>query len=259
MLHNNAETLIDALSELVTALGSPSFPSKLLQQLNQLAELNHLSLVHMEAKDRVTYVFSASDEQVLITETMQQLYLSIYYRLDPNKEFLNHMDEEQKILLRRLRPEEIEDLDYRRLWYEKMRIVDRLSILFEADKGLYCLNLFRTQKPFDENALQAFEQLSPLLSALSIKQARLSGSLSGFMTRDAQISTLIERLEFIKDNLTEREKEVCARILLGLSSEGIALDLGIKSHSVHTYRKRAYAKLNITSQNELFSLCLTLG
>lgn len=250
------DNMTNSVAELIISLGNADFPAKLLKQLTQLTTINHLSLVHMEERDSVTYVFSASDEQVNITKTMQQLYLSIFYRLDPNKEFLDHFSNQQKILVRRLQPQEIKDLYYRKLWYEKMRIVDRLSILSEGDKGLYCLNLFRTGEPFSDVDIDTFEKFSPVLSALVIRHARLNGSLSSFMTRDTQIETLIERLNNIERSLTKREKDVCSRILLGMSSEGIALDLDIKMQSVQTYRKRAYARLNITSQNELFSLCL---
>jgi DNA-binding CsgD family transcriptional regulator len=45
----------------------------------------------------------------------------------------------------------------------------------------------------------------------------------------------------------------------GYSNEAIALDLDISFHSVRTYRKRAYAKLNVTSQNELFAHILNTG
>jgi DNA-binding CsgD family transcriptional regulator len=45
----------------------------------------------------------------------------------------------------------------------------------------------------------------------------------------------------------------------GYSNEAIALDLGLSFHSVRTYRRRAYAKLNVTSQNELFALILNGG
>lgn len=249
----------EAVAELVLALGSAGFADKLLRQLNQITELNHLSLVHLESQERITYVLSASDDQMQITRTLQQLYLSIYYRLDPNKEFLQQFSDQDSVLVRRLRPQEINDLDYRQLWYEKMGIVDRLSILFQGDKGLYCLNLFRGRESFSDADIEQLTELAPLLAALALKHARLCGRLSSFMTRDEQIQTLIERLEYIESGLTPREKEVCARMLLGMSSEGIALDLAIKPHSVQTYRKRAYARLNISSQNELFSLCLTTG
>ena len=39
-----------------------------------------------------------------------------------------------------------------------------------------------------------------------------------------------------------------------MTVEGTALDLGIAPTSVATYRKRAYQKLGITSQNEIFAL-----
>jgi len=60
------------------------------------------------------------------------------------------------------------------------------------------------------------------------------------------------------DCLTRRERQVCERIMLGYTTTGIGLDLDIAPTSVATYRKRAYAKLSISSQNELFALCLRI-
>jgi DNA-binding CsgD family transcriptional regulator len=40
-----------------------------------------------------------------------------------------------------------------------------------------------------------------------------------------------------------------------MSSDAIALELGITPNSAVTYRKRAYSRLGIASQNELFALC----
>ena len=58
--------------------------------------------------------------------------------------------------------------------------------------------------------------------------------------------------------LSNREVEVCARAVIGLSGEGIGLDLGIKTSTVATLRKRAYTKLDISSVHELFTMCLNL-
>lgn len=247
------------IAKLVTGLGNPGFSEMLLDFVNLICNLNHFSLVHLANSDRVSYVMSASDKDVIITEATQKLYLTIYYRLDPNKEFLKHFSTDRSVLIKRLKSSEINDIGYRKLWYEKMGIVDRVSIITQADKGLYCLNLFRTKKMFSDIDISNITELSYLLSSLTIKHARLAGSISGFMTREGQIEGLVERLAKIEKTLSQREKEVCARIILGMSSEGIALDLNIKVQSVHTYRKRAYARLKISSQNELFALCLTLS
>lgn len=248
----------DAIARLVLDLGAPHFSDSLLQVLGDLCEVNHLSVVHLEDQDRVTYILSANDETLNITPEMQQLYLTIYHRLDPNNEFLQAFDHDGQVISRRLRQQDISDQGYRRLWYDKMGIVDRLSILVRADKGLYCLNLFRNKTPFPDDSIETFDAMAPLLASLVVKHARLAGALSSFMTRDAQIEMLIMRLNKVDASLSQREKEVCARVLLGMSSDGIALDIGVKLQSVLTYRKRAYSRLNISSQNELFGLCLTV-
>jgi DNA-binding CsgD family transcriptional regulator len=51
---------------------------------------------------------------------------------------------------------------------------------------------------------------------------------------------------------------VSLRILSGFNSEAISMDLGISLQSTFTYRKRAYEKLDISSQNELFAIVLRL-
>ena len=53
--------------------------------------------------------------------------------------------------------------------------------------------------------------------------------------------------------LTQREAEVCTGIVLGYTILGLSLNMGISVNTVATHRKRAYAKLRISSQNELFA------
>ena len=57
--------------------------------------------------------------------------------------------------------------------------------------------------------------------------------------------------------LSQREASVCARVVMGYTNEAASLDLGLSCHSVATYRRRAYGKLGITSQSELFALLLS--
>ena len=71
------------------------------------------------------------------------------------------------------------------------------------------------------------------------------------------IESLFATAERFK-SLTPRENQVCQRILSGYGSEAISAELGISLHSTFTYRKRAYQKLGICSQNELFAIALRL-
>ena len=63
----------------------------------------------------------------------------------------------------------------------------------------------------------------------------------------------IENCIVATSHLPRREAEVCARILYGLSSVGIALDLTVSEETVKTYRKRAYQRLSIGSERELLT------
>ena len=56
--------------------------------------------------------------------------------------------------------------------------------------------------------------------------------------------------------LSRREIAVCTQILEGYFNEAIALNMGLSVHSVITYRRRAFAKLGISTLSELFAMVL---
>jgi DNA-binding CsgD family transcriptional regulator len=72
----------------------------------------------------------------------------------------------------------------------------------------------------------------------------------------SSLPALRQRLLRAHAHLTERELDVCARLLLGMTQEGIACDLGLSLPTVKTYRNRAFARLGIHFRNELFALAL---
>src|SRR5690606_16260279 len=122
--------------------------------------------------------------------------------------------------------------------------------------SVYC-NFYRLQDSgrFSAEDLDRLRELLPLVSHLIAAHHRLLPARPAGSAQSV-IHSIISRAVPPFDKLTNREREVCARILLGFSSEAIALDLGIAPSSVTTYRKRSYEKLGITGQSELFSLCL---
>ncbi|HLY87344.1 MAG TPA: LuxR C-terminal-related transcriptional regulator [Acetobacteraceae bacterium] len=72
--------------------------------------------------------------------------------------------------------------------------------------------------------------------------------------KDLSLQLYRQRLLALDRGLTGREIDVCARSLSGMTAEGIGLELEIKKSSVVTYRKRAYERLGISSQHELFRM-----
>jgi DNA-binding CsgD family transcriptional regulator len=53
--------------------------------------------------------------------------------------------------------------------------------------------------------------------------------------------------------LSSREVQVCSRILMGMSSNRIGVDLNLAETTIKTHRKRAYQRLSIGSQRELIA------
>jgi DNA-binding CsgD family transcriptional regulator len=252
-----AQTIIDSkkMAAVVENLGNTHFSEVFLQLLNSIEMVEHFSLVQLGANE-ARFIASANASSVNIPKSLQKMYLNYYFKKDPNIQLLVKAAKSDSILYSRLEPENIEDSSYQHFFDYDIKIVDRLSFSKGCDKGLYCLNLYRFSNKYSPAEIEKITDASNLLMSCAIKHTRLAGGLSDFLTRDAQINELEQRLHAINSKLSTRELEVCARALLGFSNEGIGLNLGIKLTSIQTYRKRAYAKLNISSQNELFGLCL---
>ena len=69
-------------------------------------------------------------------------------------------------------------------------------------------------------------------------------------------ATPAQRLHAHCPQLTEREFDVCERLLRGWTFEGIGADLGVSASTVKTYRNRAFERLGIHHRNALFELAL---
>ena len=107
---------------------------------------------------------------------------------------------------------------------------------------------------FDDPTVRRLEEHLPLVSALFQKYWDLVGSKAVEDPIDARIDELFDH--FGKPDLSDREQQVVQHILHGYSSESISRVLEISITTVKTHRKRAYAKLGISSQSELLSLFL---
>lgn len=77
---------------------------------------------------------------------------------------------------------------------------------------------------------------------------------SRFRSDKSEQEIFEEVLETCYPELTKRESAVCGLIAIGMSSEAIALTLGSGINTVLTFRRRAYSRLHISTQNELLHI-----
>ncbi|MBN9425727.1 MAG: helix-turn-helix transcriptional regulator [Burkholderiales bacterium] len=153
--------------------------------------------------------------------------------------------------------EKIDHPGYREMCFVRTGTLERMSILCRDELSWYSLGFYRMHQSgrFARPELDALTELAPLLSSLVLKHVQLSGSTPIVFAQSAE-RDIRQRLLDHASELSERELQICVLIVLGHSSESIALKCGISTNTVLTYRKRAYAKLRVSSQNELFRICL---
>ena len=159
--------------------------------------------------------------------------------------------------------------------YQRHSLSERLSVVSKepadgADDALLAINLYRhrAQARFSMAEIDAVFQLAgPLMAVVRrhLELVRALPSMAGVAgAAGVEANTgagsmalpAIQRLAQLCPALTERELQVCERMLRGWTFEGIASDLRLSVATVKTYRNRAFERLGIHFRNQLFSLVL---
>ncbi len=244
------------LERVVAALGSPGFSEAMLASLNSALRIDHYALIRFDGARTARLVASASRAGLRVERAVQEEYIDHFQRLDPNRSLFGR-GAAGPAQVSRMPRERVPNARYRQRCYDLPGLVDRVSVIAGAEGSWYCLNLFRScdSGHFGGGETATIRASAALLAALAIKHDRIAHPGAN-LPREARMDGIDARLRQLDARLTGREREVLVRVVSGMTSEGIALDLGIGVNSVLTYRKRAYARLRIGSQNELFSLCL---
>jgi DNA-binding CsgD family transcriptional regulator len=203
-----------------------------------------------------------------ITRQLAQEYTEGAFRRDPNLALSQkaHSGGDQ-MFVRCVSPTHIRDMGYRKRFYDEALVRQELALIASVNgQTLYC-SLYRSdeQKDFASEDAGQLQQLGGFLAQMLGKHAeviQLRGkgesrapgpSSQSPERRERMYEELRVTLLKAAGGLTQREAEICASITLGYTTLGISLSLGISINTVATHRKRAYSKLGISCQNELFA------
>lgn len=136
--------------------------------------------------------------------------------------------------------------DYRRLCFERPRFAEKI-----------CFGWRRADHSLVVSFYQRRTDIEPDLAQLgALAQIALTGltRLSGRADRGPRFVQEVERrLSASHGVLTAREREVCARTLVGRTAREIGAELGIGPGTVLTYRQRAYQKLGMSRASDLLA------
>lgn len=245
----------DGFEQAVLHVGRAAFPDALMAHLRCVAAVDHC-MVFAFANDRdAQCLLTAGD--IAIGDDLGSAYAGHFHASDPNKEVIFGRTCDANAVLMPFVARRMYRRDYRKLFFDDSGIVDKFATALWHEGVCIYANFYRLEASgrYTEPQTAALNRAGPRIVAAITRHCQLA--LESQPRRDG-VGLLADAFATPPlDALTSRERGVCMNILQGLSSEAIAGQLGISLNSVLTYRRRAYQRLGITSQNELFSLVMT--
>ncbi|AWY02259.1 helix-turn-helix transcriptional regulator [Marinomonas primoryensis] len=252
-----------SLPELMKDLGSlanhirvPSFPIALESALSHLCYFDTIIMVTYKKTLKPLLIHPSNPSEQSHTLRM---YLNQAYLLDPLFNAIQQGITPGVYRLVDMAPDSFEETQYYQTCYRNFDLVDEINILVELDKTTTCAVSLGRQKvvgAIRRTELNNLKSVFPILEAL-IRQFWLTQA-GEFVERASSSGPLKYALKsFAHGVLTTREQEILGLLLKGHSSKSIASELGISAGTVKVHRKNIHARLDTSTQSEIFTLFLS--
>jgi DNA-binding CsgD family transcriptional regulator len=226
----------------------------LLEALEALAPVRHVDVgVFARKPTPLQFWFSPPHADVAI-------YQSVVPDLDPMTVAIRRGDH-GLLSLRDVAPRGFERSALYKEIYAGHGIIDELVHTPGRTHGLWVVSHVSKSERFSEAEVRRHEAAHPVVHASLLRLAHLLARTESPSRPGDEVVPVDSALErFGADVLTHKEQEVVHLILRGHDTESVSHQLGIAWNTVRGHRARAYRKLGVTSQGELFYQFLqTLG
>ncbi|MCR5896600.1 MULTISPECIES: LuxR C-terminal-related transcriptional regulator [Burkholderia] len=236
-----AQLDVSRATRLVAAIGCNepnAFAAEILKLFDDALSITQCTIFAYEFGNRPRTMSVADHRGGRYLRDLADTYAQHFYALDGNQQAGDEIDHEA----------------YRAACYRGPDVSDRLALLMQpGDATWLSINLYRAHRSgaFQPREIAAIEALAPLIAQAARHHYALAGA--------AQIGIpqrMLARLRHACPDLSKRELDVLRGVLDGQTAHEIGETIGVKASSVVTYQKRAYRRLGISSQRELFALCM---
>jgi DNA-binding CsgD family transcriptional regulator len=247
----------EAVTMVAGAIGSDRMEAALAAASNRLTRVDRLYAFEQRGSEREPVLYRCWAKKGSIEDLVTQ-YRERYYKTDPINDVLDKAGGAHASATLRLRSGEVPDADYCRSCFEEPAIAERISVMRRVDSKWLVLNCARSCRSgsFSTRDIAVLKVFGAFVLPLVARHEQLFEDMGLTRNSALSIATLEHRFSQALPHLTTRERQVCARTLMGMTAEAIALDLSIGRASVLTYRQRAYRRLNICSAYQLSTLVL---
>jgi DNA-binding CsgD family transcriptional regulator len=241
------------LGGLISAIGRQQFDEVFLHYINDNCGADHVSVFefdHAVPKRVATVSLDSTD-----TAFRQcQLYIKEEcWRIDPAMAKLSQSPSKGQPSLHRLDVAGMPMKGMRDMLYASTRIRERVLLSGQGARGAVAVSILRTEKrgPFSGKEITKLTDIAGVILSVLERHCDMQWQSRHMASALSSLSEIEACCSNAPDRMPRREIEVCSRILYGLSTAGIALDLDIGEETVTTYRKRIYQRLAIASHREL--------
>lgn len=260
-IHLGNADWIALLSQCIDSIGTEIFSSNLVTALKSVAPFDYSVYFAYHQNDKplcLHHTFSPVKRTIFVDD-----YLNGPYLLDP---FFKACDRKVDAGLYRLRdiaPDRFYQSEYYRSYYIQTGLAEEICYIVYPVSGVaVAVSLMRAgdNSRFSAREFKLLSSIVSIINSLAQRHwhdlhTRFDDQPSGLKTSDNR--TLIEDTvinALFGSRITPRETQVVAQVLEGHSSDAIARSLGISVGTVRIHRRNIYAKLQISSQQELFSI-----
>ena len=247
--------------ELVAAIGHDdvnAMAGAILSTVATAAPIVQCTIFAYEFGNRPRTVAVADRRGGRFLQDIADSYARHYYALDGNQRVIapaaTPARNDTTIVLHQQASDEIDHPGYRATCYQRPNVSDRLSLLVQPAADIWLsVNFYRDsdQGKFAPGDIAAIETLAPLFSHAVKHHYRLNGQIA-----QGAAPMMLAALRRYCPQLSKRELDVLRGVLEGRTAAEIADATGLQPSSVITYQKRAYKRMGISSQRQLFALCV---
>jgi DNA-binding CsgD family transcriptional regulator len=252
-------------AEIIDAIDEPTLPAILDRSLEELVPYD-LSVI---------FAYPDESEPIYLHDGFRghapggalETYLKGAYLLDPFFTACSRRVPPGLYRMRDLAPDQFFEGEYFNSWevhpcisMESGSLAEEIGFMAVLPDGFmatYSLMRSNGNRPFSEAEVAVLKMVEPVVRAAMTRHWRDlrhqpdAGKAPAWSARGALMELAFER--FGQDVLSPREQMVVQLILRGHSAHSIARSLEIAEGTVKNHRKSIYAKLGISSQQELFS------
>lgn len=243
------------LAHLITEVGTPQFPARLVATLRGLVAIDDATVVVYPEREypEIDY-FEVPDNggsSTLDRFVNGAFVLDPYYIAGTENRFGLYR-------LRDLSPAGFRDSEYYKNWYRNCGYKDECGYIVRlSETGFVNIALGKTRPrgSFSRQEVATLHSVLPVIETLCRQHwKRNIEAAPGSVDLRKKLHEALRA--FGESLLTERETQVIHLVLHGHSTKTVAEKLSISIETVKLHRKHAYAKLEVSSQAELFYLFL---